>query len=76
MTSTGTSVTGDSKLKIPKLEKHSGVGKCRQAAVFDNWVDNAMDQLLNGNLDPESNVGMVWLGWHLEGVAKILHSSF
>lgn len=35
-----------------------------------------MDQLLIGNLDAESNVAMVWLGWHLRGVAEILHSSF
>ena len=41
--STGTSVMGDSKLKIPKLEKNRDVGKWRQAAVFDNWVDYAMD---------------------------------
>ena len=71
--STGTSVAGDSKVKIRKLEKNSGMGKWRQAAVFDNWVDDAMDQLLIGNLHPESNVAMVWLGWHLEGEANILH---
>ena len=41
--STGTSVMGDSKLKIHKLEKYSGVGKWTQAAVFDNWVDDVMD---------------------------------
>ena len=35
-----------------------------------------MDQLLIRNLDPESNVAKVWLGWHLEGEAKILHCSF
>ena len=73
--STSTLVMWDSKLKIHKLEKNSGVGKWRQAAVFDNWVDAAMDQLLIGNLCPESNVAMVWLDWYLKGEAKIHHSS-
>ena len=35
-----------------------------------------MDQVLLGNRDTESNVAMVCLGWHLEGEAMILHSSF
>ena len=76
MASTGTSVLADSKVKIHKFEKKSGICKWRQAVVFDNWVHDAMDQLLIGNLDTESNVAVVWLGWHLEGEAKIIHSSF
>ena len=35
-----------------------------------------MDQLLIGNLDLKLNVAIVCLGWHLEGEALILHSSF
>ena len=41
----------DSKLKIPKGEKNSSIGKWRHAAVFDNWVDHAIDELLIGNVD-------------------------
>ena len=67
---------GDSKLKIHNLATHSDVCIWRQAAVFDNCVDDPMNHGLIGTLDPESNEGMVWLGWHLEGEAKLLHFSF
>ena len=74
--SIGTSVIGGSKRKITMLENNTSVGKCRQAAVFARGVDDAIDPLLIGNLDSESTVAKVWLGWHLEVDAKILHSSF
>jgi len=35
-----------------------------------------MDILEVGELDPEARQGMTWLGWHLEGEAKILHASY
>lgn len=76
MASIAITVMGASKVNIHKLEKHSGVGEWRQATVFNNWLDDAMDQLHIANLDPGSNVGNVWLGWHLEEEAKILHSTF
>jgi hypothetical protein len=65
-----------SKLEIPKLEKNSGTGKWRTAAVFDNWQDDARDILQVMGLDSAARDAMIWLGWHLEGDAKILHSSF
>jgi len=34
--STTGSVFGSSKLKAPKLEKNSGSGKWKEAAIFDN----------------------------------------
>ena len=74
MGSAGTSVMADSKLKIPKLEKYRAIGKWRQAAVFHNWVDDGMDQLLIGYPNPESDVAIVCLGWHLAGEGMILHS--
>jgi len=43
--STTSSVFGSSKLKAPKLEKNSGSGKWKEAASFDNWVNDAMDIL-------------------------------
>jgi len=47
-----------------------------EAATFDNWVNNAMDILEVGELDPEDRSAMIWLGWYLEGQAKILHASY
>jgi len=35
-----------------------------------------MDILEVGELDPEDRSAMIWLGWHLEGEAKILHASY
>ena len=64
--STTSSVFGSSKLKAPKLEKNSGSGKWKEAAIFDNWVNDAMDILEVGELDPEDRSAMIWLGWHLE----------
>ena len=29
-----------------------------------------------GELDPEDRSAMIWLGWHPEGEAKILHASY
>jgi len=73
--STTSSVFGSSKLKAPKLEKNSGSGKWKEAAIFNNWVNDAMDILEVGELDPEARQAMIWLGWHLEREAKILHAS-
>jgi len=73
--STTSSVFGSSKVKAPKLEKHSGSGKWKEAAIFDNWVNNAIDILEVGELNPEARQAMIWLGWHLEGEVKILHAS-
>jgi len=64
--STTSSEFGSSKLKAPKLEKNSGSGKWKEAAIFDNWVNDAMDILEVGELDPEDRSAMIWLGWHLE----------
>jgi len=72
---TGT-VFGSSKLKPPKLEKNSRSGKWKQAAIFDNWVNDTVDILEVGELDSEARQAMIWLGWHLEGEAKILHASY
>jgi len=74
--STTTSVFGSSKLKAPKLEKNSGSGKWQKAAIFDNWVNDAMYILEVGELEPEDRSAMIWLGSHLEGEAKILHASY
>jgi len=60
--STTSSVFGRSKLKSPKLEKNSGSGKWKEEAIFDNWVDDAMDILEVGELDPEDRSAMIWLG--------------
>jgi len=35
-----------------------------------------MDFLEVGELDPEARQAMIWLGWQLEGEAKILHASY
>jgi len=35
-----------------------------------------MDILEVGKLDPEDTSAMIWLGWHLEGEAKILHTYY
>jgi len=35
-----------------------------------------MDILEVGELDPEARQAIIWLGWHLEGEAKILHASY
>ena len=35
-----------------------------------------MDILEVEELDPEARQAMIWLGWHLEGEAKILHSFY
>ena len=67
---------GSRKLKPLKLEKNDGTGKWRKAAVFDNWENDLRDILKVGDLDPESEDAMIWLGWQLEGDAKILHASF
>ena len=74
--STTSSVFGSSKLKAPKLEKHSSSGKWKEADIFDNWINNAIDILKVGELDPEDRSAMIWLGSHLEGEAKILHASY
>jgi len=74
--STTSSVFGNSRLKAPKLEKNSGSGKWKEAAIFDNWANDAMDILEVGELDPEARQAMIWLGWNLEGEAKILHASY
>jgi len=74
--STTSSVFGSSKLKAPKLEKNNGSGKWKEAAIFDNWVNDAIDILEVGELDPEDRSAMIWLGSHLEGEAKILHASY
>jgi len=74
--STASSVFGSSKLKAPKLEKNSGNGKWKEAAIFDNWVNDAIDIVEVGELDPKARQAMIWLGWHLEGEAKILHASY
>jgi len=76
MGSTTSSVFGGSKLKAPKLEKNNGSGKWKEAAIFDNWVNDAMDILEVGELDLEDTSAMIWLGSHLEGEAKILHASY
>ena len=47
-----------------------------QAAVYDNWVYVVTDQICIGNLDSESNVGMVKLGSTLLGEAQSVHSTF
>ena len=73
--STTSSVFGSSKLKGAKLEINSGSGKWKEAAIFDNWVNDAMDILEVGELDPEDRSTMIWLGSHPEGEAKILHAS-
>jgi len=41
--STTSSIFGRSKLKAPKVEKHSGSGKWKVATVFDNCINDAMD---------------------------------
>jgi len=74
--STTSSGFGSSKFKAPKLEKNSGSGKWKETAIFDNWVNDAMDILEVGELDPEDRSTMIWLGWHLEGEAKIVHASY
>jgi len=74
--STTSSVFGSNKLKAPKLEKNSGSSKWKEAAIFDNWVNDAMDILEVGEVDPEARQVMIWLGWHLEGEAKILQASY
>jgi len=76
MESTTSSIFGSSKLKAPKLEKNSGSGKWKEAAIFDNWVYDARDILEVGELDPEARQVRIWLGWYLEGEAKILHASY
>jgi len=76
MGSTTSSVFGSSKLKGPKLEKNNGSSNWNEAAVFDNWVNDTMNILEVGELDPEARQAMIWLGWHLEGEAKILHASY
>jgi len=43
---------------------------------LDNWVNDAMDILEVGELDPEARQAMIWLGWHLQGEANILHASY
>jgi len=60
--STTSSVFGSSKLKAPKLEINSGSGKWKEAAIFDNWVNDAMDILEVGELDPEARQAMIWVG--------------
>jgi len=40
------------KLKAPKLEKNIGSGKWEEAAIFDNWVNDAIDILEVRELDP------------------------
>jgi len=35
-----------------------------------------MDIVEVGELDPEARQAMIWLGWHLEGEAKILHGCY
>jgi len=74
--STTGSMFGSSKRKAPKLEKNSGSGKWKGAAIFDNWVNDAMNILEVWELDPEARQGMICLGWHLGGEAKILHASY
>jgi len=74
--STTSSVFGSSKLRATKFEKNSGSGKWKEAAIFDNWVNDAMDILEVGELDAEARQAMIRLGWHLEGEAKILHASY
>ena len=73
---TTSSVFRGSKLKAPKLEKNSGSSKWKEVAIFDNWVNDAMDIVEVGELDPEARQAMIWLGLHLEGEAKILHASY
>jgi len=70
------SVFGNSRLEARKLEKNSGSCKWKEVAIFDNWVNDAMDILDVGELDPENRSAIIWLGWHLEGEAKILHASY
>jgi len=60
--STTSSVFGSSKLKAPKLEKNSRSGKWQEAGIFDNWVNDAMDILEVGELDPEARQALIWLG--------------
>jgi len=52
-------VFGSSKLKAPKLEKNSGSGIWKEAAIFNNWVNDAMDILEVGELDPEDRSDMI-----------------
>jgi len=73
--STTSSELGSSKLKAPKLEQNSGSGKWKGATIFDNWVNDTMDILEVGELDPEARSAMIWLGWNREQEAKILHAS-
>jgi len=60
--STTTSVFGNSRLKAPKLEKNSRSSKWKEVAIFDNWVNDVMDILEVGELDPEDRSAMIWLG--------------
>jgi len=60
--STTSSVFGSSKLKAPKLEKNSKSSKWKEAAIFDNWVNDAIDILEVGELDPEDRSAIIGLG--------------
>jgi len=74
--STTSSVFGSSKLKAPKLEKNSGSDKWKEEVIFDNWVNDAIDILEIGELDPDARQARIWLGWHLEGEALIWYASY
>ena len=67
---------GSRKLKPLKLEKNDGTGKWRKAIVFENWENDLRDIWKVGDLDPESEDAMSWLGCQLEEDAKILYASF
>ena len=58
------------------MKKNIGSGKWKESAIFDNWVNDAMDIQEVGELDPEDRSAIIWLDWHLEGEAKILHASY
>ena len=76
MDSTASARVGKGKLQPPKLEKNDGTGKYRKTAGFENWENDLKDMLKVGEQDPKAEDTIICLGWHLEGVAKILHASF
>jgi len=76
MDSTASTSLVSSNLKPPKLEKNDRTGKCWKAAICDNWKSDLRDALKVGDLNAESEDAMIWLGWQLEGDAKILHVLF
>ena len=47
--------------------------KWHKAAIFDEWVSDALELIDYQKMNRDGIDAMIWLGWHLKGDAKNLY---